>query len=180
MNVVGGAPILLLFVVAVAVLTLSPPASGLAAAAAAAPVPPLAKTAEHLPLARQAMAYLDASTDPFHAVQTSVDLLETAGFEALDDADAASSYTHKIRPGGKYYFTRHRSTLVAFAVGRQYRSSSEGAEGGGFKIIGGHTDSPNLRVKPRCKRGAVGCIQLGVECYGGGTFVASSLAAVCE
>jgi len=164
----GGAPIrLLVLFVAVAVLTLSPPASGLAAAAAAAPVPPLAKTAAHLPLARQAMAYLDASTDPFHAVQTSIELLETAGFEALDEnAASSSSYTDKIRPGGKYYFTRHRSTLVAFAVGRQWSSNASA----GFKIIGGHTDSPNLRVKPRSKRGAVGCIQLGVECYGGGTF----------
>jgi len=123
--------------------------------------PPLSKTADHLPLAEQAMAYLDASTDPFHAVQSSIDLLAAAGFQALDESAPYSG--GQIQAGGKYYFTRNRSTLVAFTVGQQWKSESSG-----FKVIGGHTDSPNLRVKPRSKRTASDCIQLGVECYGGG------------
>ena len=48
---------------------------------------------------------------------------------------------------------------------------SQVAAGGkdiGFKIIGAHTDSPNLRLKPKSKRKANGLIQLNVECYGGG------------
>ena len=66
--------------------------------------------------------------------------------------------------GGKYYFTRNKSTLVAFAIGGGYSGE------GGFKVIGGHTDSPNLKVKPRSKRSAPKdrSIQIGAECYGGG------------
>jgi aspartyl aminopeptidase len=130
--------------------------------AALASLPPLnAKTADHLALAQKAMAYFDSSPDPFHAVQTSIDLLKQGGnFQELDDN---VPYASQIKPGGKYYFTRNKSTLVAFAVGSAYVPGK-----GGFKIIGGHTDSPNLKIKPRSKRGGSGCLQLGVETYGGG------------
>ena len=130
-------------------------------ALAAGSMPPFTSsyTADHLPLAKEAMTYFDASSDPFHAVQTSVEMLNDAGFVQLADAEP---YQGNLQPGGKYYFTRNKSTLVAFTVGNKYVS------GNGFCIIGGHTDSPNLRVKPRSKRTASGCLQIGVECYGGG------------
>lgn len=118
----------------------------------------LAKTAEHLPLAHKAMKYIDSSPDPFHAVQTSIQQLEQAGFQEINDM----FYKGRLEQGGKYYFTRNKSTLVAFAIGQKYQP------GNGFTIIGGHTDSPNLRVKTRSKRTSSGCIQIGVECYGGG------------
>lgn len=92
-------------------------------------MPPLVKTANHLPLAEKAMAYFDASTDPFHAVQSSIELLQQAGFEELSDG---APYQGRLTVGGKYYFTRNKSTLVAFCIGRQYRA------GNGFSIIGGH------------------------------------------
>jgi aspartyl aminopeptidase len=120
---------------------------------ALASLPPLSKTSEHWDLAQKAMHYLNKSTDPFHAVQASIDRLSNAGFQPLES-------WKDIRLGGKYYYTRNRSTLVAFAVGEQFDQA--------FTVIGGHTDSPNLRIKPRSKRTGSGCIQLGVECYGGG------------
>lgn len=114
---------------------------------------------ENLDLAKSAMTYFDSSPDPFHAVQTSVEMLKGAGFEELDDH---SPLKDMVVPGGKYYFTRNKSTLVAFAVGQKFKA------GNGFKVIGGHTDSPNLKVKPRSKRGGSGYTQIAVECYGGG------------
>ena len=120
-----------------------------------ASLPPLSKTAQHFDLAQAAMEYLDASPDPFHAVLTSADLLKHAGFSELTDF-------RTVEKGGKYFYTRNKSTLVAFSVGPNFGSGS------GFTVIGGHTDSPNLRIKPRSKRVAGECIQLGVECYGGG------------
>jgi aspartyl aminopeptidase len=71
-----------------------------------------------------------------------------------------------IQPGGKYFFTKNRSTLVAFTVGQKVTPGNVP----GFKIIGAHTDSPNLKIKARSKRNPVtaGCIQIAVECYGGG------------
>ena len=115
--------------------------------------------ATHQPIAQRAMQYFDASPDPFFATETACKRLADAGFVKLDERDAWSA---KLKPGGKYYFTRNRSCLVAFAVGGGYEP------GGGFKVIGAHTDSPNLRIKPRSKRKSSGCLQLEVECYGGG------------
>lgn len=116
---------------------------------------------EHINLAKRAMSYFDMSTDPFHAVQTSVDMLQEAGFTEL-----AGPFKENVKPGGRYYYTKDKSTLVAFVVGNNYSP----IDGAGFKVIGAHTDSPNLRVKPRSKRkNSVGdLIQIGVECYGGG------------
>lgn len=115
----------------------------------------------HLPLAEKACAFLSASTDPFHAVATAVAKLEAAGFSRVWAKNATAP---QIQPGGKYYYTVHHSTLVAFTVGAKFQASQ-----GGFHIIGGHTDSPNLRVKPRSKKADKhNCMQLGVECYGGG------------
>lgn len=113
----------------------------------------------HIPLANKACEFLTASPDPFHAVANSITKLEASGFVQLRKRDP-----FVLKPGGKYYYTINHSTLVAFTVGADYKP------GNGFTIIGGHTDSPNLKVKPVSKKsGSAGdVVQLGVECYGGG------------
>jgi aspartyl aminopeptidase len=108
-------------------------------------------------LVEKACKFITASTDPFHAVITAIRRLESAGFVRWTANDAL---TH----GGKYYYTVHNSTFVAFVVGSQLTETP------GFLIVGGHTDSPNLRVKPASKvvPAKFNTVQLGVECYGGG------------
>lgn len=96
----------------------SRPGSGGAPSASAALLSVASATfLPHRPIAERAMAYLDKSPDPFHATQNACDRLAAAGFVAIDEKDA---WTGKLAKGGRYYFTRNRSCIVAFAVGGAY------------------------------------------------------------
>jgi len=88
-------------------------------------------------------------------------LLIKAGFTRLDERELWA-VNKLVVPGGKYFYHRNRSTIVAFTVGGLYQA------GGEFKVIGAHTDSPVLKVKPVSTKSACGYVQVGVECYGGG------------
>ena len=68
----------------------------------------------------------------------------------------------QLAPGGKYFFTRNMSTLVAFAVGGKVTA------GAGFTVVGAHTDSPCPKLKPISKLTKGGYLQLSVAGYGGG------------
>lgn len=98
--------------------------------------------------------YIDASPSPYHAVLESAARLEAAGFLKLDEAASWS-----LDPGR--YFVERGGSLVAFIV------PLECAPGCGVRVIGAHTDSPNLRVKPHANTGGAGVRQLGIEVYGG-------------
>ena len=113
----------------------------------------------HIPFAQNACQYLSSSPDPYHAVLNSITKLQSSGYVPLSKRQP---FTGQILPGGKYYYTVNKTTLVAFCVGEKYK------EGNGVKVIGGHTDSPILKVKPRSRRDGSGCRMLNVECYGGG------------
>lgn len=107
------------------------------------------------------MDFIDASPEPFHCVKTVSSILEKEGFGVLHEDDLWKA-NKRLKKGGKYYYTRNKSSIVAFTVGEKFKA------GNGFKIIGAHTDSPNLRVKPRSKRSGSGVTQLNVQTYGGG------------
>ncbi len=107
-------------------------------------------------LADDLLAYIAVSPTPWHAVQESVRRLEAAGYRNLDE-DAPWS----LAPGDRVYVVRAGSSLAALHVGGARASE------GGFRIVGAHTDSPNLRIKPNPDVARSGYRQLGVEVYGG-------------
>jgi len=98
--------------------------------------------------------FINASPTPFHAVEQMAKVLDAQGFHKLDECEV-----WKPIEGEKYYVTRNDSSLIAFT----YPPSAEK----GYTIVGGHTDSPNLRLKPNPVTKSAGVIRLGVEPYGG-------------
>ena len=105
---------------------------------------------------RRLLQFIDASPTPFHAVRETITMLEAAGYTRVREEDPWT-----IPARARHYITRNDSTLVAFEIG-----SSAPAEAG-FMLIGAHTDSPNLRLKPNAAYAKEGYRQLGVEVYGG-------------
>lgn len=107
------------------------------------------------PVLADLLAFLGDSPTPFHAVTSAVSRLEAAGFRAIAETDDWSS----LAPG-RYAFAHGGSSVLAFVI-------PEGKRIDGFRIVGAHTDSPNLRLKPTPEYKKEGYAQLGVEVYGG-------------
>lgn len=101
--------------------------------------------------------YLNESWTQFHATAEAKRLLLAAGFQLLNEND-----DWDLQPGGRYFFTRNMSSLVAFAVGEKY------GVGSGFHAIAAHTDSPCLKLKPRSAGSKAGYLMVNVQTYGGG------------
>lgn len=102
------------------------------------------------------MDFIKASPTPFHAVAAMSAQLEAAGFEYL-----SLDQSWQLEAGQRYYTTRNGSSIVAFVYGRAPLAEA------GIRMLGAHTDSPCLRVKPRPELVQEGYFQLGVEVYGG-------------
>uniref|UniRef100_I1R544 Aspartyl aminopeptidase n=1 Tax=Oryza glaberrima TaxID=4538 RepID=I1R544_ORYGL len=110
------------------------------------------------PVVSDLVDFLNASPTAFHAVDEAKRRLKAAGFSQLSEREEWAG----LQPGRKYFFTRNHSTIVAFAIGAKY------AAGNGFHIIGAHTDSPCLKLKPVSKVTKGGYLEVGVQTYGGG------------
>lgn len=114
---------------------------------------------ESLKSAKGFLSFVNASPTPYHVVSNVRSSLQAAGFVELSERH---HWAGKIQKNGKYFVTRNASSLIAFAVGQKY------VPGNPFAMVGGHTDSPVLRIKPISKNRKEGYIQIGVETYGGG------------
>jgi aspartyl aminopeptidase len=101
------------------------------------------------------LSFLDRSPTPYHAVAESVVRLSAVGFR-----EAAETELWDLAPGDRRYVVRTEGSLLAFQVGAVAPAE------GGFRIVGAHTDSPNLRLKPLADVTAHGYRQLAVEPYG--------------
>lgn len=101
--------------------------------------------------------FIEASPSPYHAAAAAVERLGAAGFvetersAAWTELDAARGFA--VREGG---------TVVATRAGARVDPDLLR-----FSVIGAHTDSPNLRLRPLPDAGTLGYRQLGVEIYGG-------------
>ncbi|MEA3291228.1 MAG: M18 family aminopeptidase [Pseudomonadota bacterium] len=101
------------------------------------------------------LEFLSSSPTPFHATANIARRLEGAGFTRLREGERWLP-----APGERCFVTRNDSSLIAFnLVGKSEES--------GFRIVGAHTDSPCLKLKPAAISTAEGYARLAVEVYGG-------------
>jgi len=101
------------------------------------------------------LRFLGEAVTPFHAVAAMAQRLTAAGFVEIEQFDGAN-----MVPGQGYFITRQGSSLIAARAGKNPASA-------GLRLVGTHTDSPNLSIKPNPVKGRDGCVQLGVDVYGG-------------
>ena len=100
------------------------------------------------------IGYLDASPSPWHAAASTAHILTATGFTELALEVAWADTPAKG-------FVRRGAALVAWHRGDRTDPTSP------VRIVGAHTDSPCLRVKPHADAGGFGWQQLAVEVYGG-------------
>ena len=100
--------------------------------------------------------FLNQSVSPYHAVREVSKALSDAGFISLDE-----QAEWNLEGEGKYFVVRGGSSIAAFTVGAKFQSER------GIRLLGAHTDSPVLAVKPKPDIKKEGLLQIGVEVYGG-------------
>ena len=101
------------------------------------------------------LKFIQDAPTPYHATQQVIKRLDAAGFVALYETDAWAL------EAGRYYVARNDSSIIAFHWDPNTLTES------GLKMVGAHTDSPCLKVKPNPVTVEHDYQQLGVEVYGG-------------
>jgi aspartyl aminopeptidase len=106
--------------------------------------------------AQDLLHFIDVSPSPWHAVDTAKSRLYIAGFTELNEAEP-----WQLKTGHGYFVTRGDASIIAFRFGTQALTKN------GLRIVGAHTDSPGLRLKPKAAYAGNGLVRIGVEVYGG-------------
>ena len=106
--------------------------------------------------AREVIEFIDESPSSYHVVKNCSDILDENGFERIMPREK-----WELKKGGKYFFKKSSSTIIAFTVGENFDA------GKGFKIFGAHTDSPCFRIKPNPEMVTENIVRLNTEVYGG-------------
>jgi aspartyl aminopeptidase len=102
--------------------------------------------------------FIKKSPTPFHAVKNMSEILEKAGFKRLHESELWS--LQNKRQGERFYVSRNDSSIIAFQLNNSLVEN-------GMRMLGAHTDSPCLKVKPNPEIINNHYLQLGVEVYGG-------------
>ncbi|EGR34018.1 hypothetical protein IMG5_027160 [Ichthyophthirius multifiliis] len=109
-------------------------------------------------LAQDFLNFANKGVSPYHVVHESTQRLQKAGFTQIHETE-----NWDLEKGGRYFFIRSESSLVAFIVGNEFDANNTG-----FKVIGAHTDSPCLRLAPLSASSSHNFHQTCVCTYGGG------------
>lgn len=104
----------------------------------------------------------NSSPTPFHYAKYASRLLKEEGFVELNEKE---NWADKIKKGGKYFLVRNFSSIMAFVIGNSENISPETTS---FAIIGGHTDSPTLRLCPNSYISDNTYDKYNTQTYGGG------------
>ncbi|WP_339063696.1 M18 family aminopeptidase [Tepidibacillus marianensis] len=100
--------------------------------------------------------FIDQSPSAFHVVENTKKQLQAKGFREL-----LAEERWNLQKGGKYYFSKNNSAVIAFIVGIGE------VEKEGFKLVAAHTDSPSFRIKPNPEMTTENYLKFNTEIYGG-------------
>lgn len=101
------------------------------------------------------LEFIRKSPTAFHAVERASEMLEADGFKRLSEGERWS-----LVPGGRYYLTRNRSTVLAFTLPRGTARQ--------LLLSASHTDSPMFKLKNCYDAPAFGTYgRFDTEVYGG-------------
>ena len=108
-------------------------------------------------LAKELIEFINESPTAYHGAHTVKSMLDKVGYKEVKENEKWN-----LTSGGKYYFMKNGSAIIAFQIG------SEEIENGGFKLIGAHTDSPTFKIKPNAEMKVENkYVKLNTEVYGG-------------